>query len=193
MKVYLLLLLAGALLAGCQIAPPSIQGNFPDTAAQLTNWRIKGRIGFSNGQDGGSANLIWQQTANNNGYLHLSGPLGFGSVKITYQPGQAVLDTGDKKYTAPNATLLAWRATGMLLPIPALKWWVRGLPWPKVPIDKQEKEQGHLSRLTQAGWHLRFEKYQSRKGLMLPGRIRAKKGDSRFTLLINQWARPLPE
>src|SRR3546814_9410171 len=47
--------------------------------------------------------------------LDLSGPLGFGSASIAYTPTGATLDTGKQQISAPSATDLAWRVTGLML------------------------------------------------------------------------------
>lgn len=190
MKPWLAVTLAALLLAGCQSAPPALEGTPVTSVQQLQRWQLKGRIGYDNGHDGGSANLVWQQAQAGHGQLDLSGPLGFGSARITYAPNGAHLDTGKQQVDAPSATELAWRVTGLMLPIPALTWWVRGLPWPDAEVEDSHYNAGQLTQLAQAGWQLSFDRYQLHQGLMLPGRIKARQGDTRFTLLISDWALP---
>lgn len=190
-RLFVCLLLA-LLVSACQTTT-SISGLTQTSARQLDHWQIKGRIGYSNGEDGGHARVIWRQLAPQRGDLALSGPLGFGHVEIHYTPEGALLDSGDHQVRAANATLLAWRVTGLRLPIPALSWWVRALPWPAQDFHApQLDKQGRLVGLTQAGWQLEFDRYQRHHSLSLPGRIRARKGDTRFTLLISSWS-PLAE
>ncbi len=183
----ILLLAASLLLGGCHTVPPA-NGVFPTQASDMAHWQIKGRIGFSNGEDGGSAHILWRHISLKKGIIDLSGPLYFGGVRITYDEDHATLDTGDEKVTAASPTLLAWRVTGMLLPVEALDWWVRGLPWPKADVKKKSvNTAGQILTLEQAGWQLEFDRYQQQGPLMLPGRIKARHGKSRFTLLISQW------
>lgn len=186
------LVVATLLLAGCQTAP-TINAPLAGDASQLTHWQLSGRMGYSNGVDGGSAGITWKQLKIGQGRLSLSGPLGFGHAVISYDANGAQLDTGKKIIRAANASELAWRVTGLALPIPALSWWVRALAWPAAPIDaRQLNPNGQLAALTQAGWSLVFDRYQTHGGLALPGRIKARKGDTRFTLLISSWS-SLPE
>lgn len=193
MRYFLTLLLpAVLLLAGCQTTLTLPAASFPDHAEHFTHWQVKGRIGYDNGKDGGSAALIWQQTADNQGWLDLSGPMGFGSAHISYSPAGASLDNGKQRVEAGSPAELAQQVTGLALPIPALVWWVRGLPWPEQAVSASTYDnQGQLLDLDQAGWQLTFDKYQPQGPLVLPGRIKARQGDSRFTLLISDW-QPLP-
>lgn len=184
----LTLLFVTTLLAGCQTAPSVTTASFPSQAEQFEHWQLRGRIGYDNGKEGGSAALVWRQVASEQGSLDLSGPMGFGSAHIRYAPDGAHLDTGKQQVAAPSATELAWRVTGLALPIPALVWWVRGLPWPDAEVDNSTHDgQGLLTTLEQAGWQLGFDRYQLHGQLWLPGRIKAHQGDSRFTLLVQDW------
>lgn len=187
MKSLFIVMALALLVSGCQSVPPLLEGTPPASVQQLQSWQIKGRIGYDNGHDGGSAHLIWQQAAADHGRLDLSGPLGFGSASISYSPTGATLDTGKQQLHAPSATELAWRVTGLMLPIAALSWWVRGLPWPDAIVTDSHYNAGQLTQLAQAGWQLSFDRYQLHQGLMLPGRIKATQGDTRFTLLISDW------
>ena len=79
----------------------------------------------------------------------------------------------------------------IILPVEALQFWVRGLPWPDAEWQEQRNESGQLERLTQLGWQLNFSDYHSAGALLLPQRIRASHQDQRFTLVIRRWE-PLP-
>lgn len=187
MKPLALVALLTVLLTGCSHLP-RLTGKLPATAQALEQWQIKGRIGYSNNNEGGSANLVWQQNTHQTGIIDLSGPIGIGHAIIHYTPTHAELNDGKQRFVENDPTLLAWRVTGMMLPIPALAWWVRGLPWPDAPIDNLQQDDNHqLSQLAQAGWQLKFDRHQTVNSLTLPGRIKASKDNARFTLLISSW------
>lgn len=176
-------------LAGCQSVPPlsSTSGRSPNA---LTSWNLDGRLGYRANDDGGSASVSWQQRVEH-GEMALSGPLGMGSARIRWSPGHAELDTGKETVTADNAQALAWRLTGLQLPVEALQYWVRGLPSPHNKASPTFGEFGELTALDQAGWQLTFDRYAAIDGLRLPFRIRAHHADQRFTLIIKEWE-PLP-
>ena len=86
---------------------------------------------------------------------------------------------------------LAWHLTGFWLPVSALEYWSRGLVWPGAPAQSEENDDGRLSQLSQLGWDLEFDRYQTVGRVALPHRIKARQGADSFTLLIREW-QPLP-
>ena len=178
-----LLLLGLLALAGCQALPPAPPGDSP---GDLKSWDLSGRFGYRAGEDGGSASIDWRQRADQ-GELHFSGPLGVGSARISWRPGFAELDTGKEQVTALNSTELAWRLTGLMLPVEAMQYWVRGLPSPEYEAEPEFDQLGQLTSLQQAGWSLTFDRYAPVDGLQLPFRIRATNDNQRFTLIIKDW------
>ncbi len=183
-----LTLALAALLSACQTLPP------PDThftdASQIQRWEMSGKLGYHTRTDGGSANFTWHQ-APGNGIIHFSGPLGFGSAELTWQPGAATLKTSEHVYEASSPGELAWHLTGFWLPVAALEYWSRGLAWPDAPANRTLDSDGNLAQLQQLGWTLDFDRYQKVGQVPLPHRIKATQADNHFTLLIRDW-RPLP-
>lgn len=176
------------LLTACQSRLAS--GPLPDSVEQLTRWQLSARLGYRVDGDGGSAGLLWQQQ-DEQGELRLSGPIGFGSAELRWSPAGAELDTGQQRWQADSSMELAARLTGLLLPMEALTFWVRGLPWPDAPATAHRNADGQLVSLSQLGWQLAFSDYQQYQGLALPSRIRASRAEQRFTLVIRSWS-PLP-
>lgn len=174
-------------LSGCRTVPPETTPTL-DSARELERWTMDGRLGYRSGDDGGSASFHWVQEDPEHGSIHFSGPLGFGSARIGWTPQQAWLEQGDNRFEAAAPGLLAWRLTGLILPIEGLLYWVRGMPAPgAVVLESETGENGHLARLRQAGWLLRFDRYRDVAGIQLPHRIKASHDDERFTLVIQSW------
>ena len=183
------LLAMTVLLAACQ-TPPVPQTHFT-RADQIHRWHMNGKLGYRTAHDGGSANFDWREEPDN-GVIHFSGPLGFGGAKLTWRPGQAVLNTSRGTYHASTPGILAWHLTGFWLPVSALEYWSRGLPWPDAPKSGEQRDKaGNLIHLRQLGWTLDFDRYRNDGKIALPHRIKANRGDDRFILLIDQW-QPLP-
>ncbi len=144
-------------------------------------------MGYSNGQESGHANLRWQHH-HNSGEIRVFGPLGSGSAQLTWEPSGARLETGRETIVSDSLEELAGRLTGLWLPVEALSYWVRGLSWPdSPPIHTLMDADGKLSKLEQLGWALTFDRYRSVNGLTLPHRIRARRGEQRLSLVIEQW------
>ena len=182
-------LLAALVLAGCQLRPAWEEPSFADPN-QLQRWTLNGRLGYQTAEDSGNASLEWQQ-GDAEGRIHFSGPMGFGSARLDWNDDLATLDTGRDQASASSPGELAWHLTGLWLPVEALHYWVRGLPWPHAPAIAERDDEGRLDRLSQLGWSMQFDRYQPIAGLQLPHRIRARHGEERFTLVVQRW-RPAP-
>ncbi len=175
-------------LAACQTLQRDLGR---DSRQALASWSLEGRLGYRSGNDGGSASFHWVQKNPDAGRIHFSGPMGFGSARLEWSPERARLEHGGDTVSAQSPSMLAWRLTGLILPVEQLRYWVRGLAAPQPAATRRKENDGRLSQLRQAGWQLTFDRYQNVTGLQLPHRIKAEQGDQRFTLLIQSW-QPVP-
>lgn len=181
---FLVWLTALLLLAGCQTAPAPTSTPSKDSAT-LTQWEASGRFAYKNIHDGGNASIHWRQN-HDHGQLHLSGPMGFGSAELQWHPALATLTTNKGTITAPNAETLAAELTGIMLPVDALMYWLRGLPWPHAGAHVVRHGQ-QLSTLKQLGWHIEYDRWQQVDGYWLPHRLKAKHNKDSFTVVVQQW------
>lgn len=182
----LLLLFASAIwLAGCQIAPtvPSTPGK---DAATLTTWQADGRFAYRTPKDGGNASIHWVQQQQK-GELTFSGPMGFGSAALHWHPTAATLTTSKGTINAPSPEALAQELTGIALPVEALIYWLRGLPWPHAEA-RITRQQEQLRTLKQLNWHIEYDRWQLVDGYWLPHRLKAKHGEDSFTVVVQNWA-----
>lgn len=107
------------LLSACQQAP--VAPTDFTRADQIQRWEMSGKLGYRTADDGGSASFDWQQ-APRYGEIRFSGPLGFGSAELTWQPGMARLETSQGEWQARTPGELAWHLTGFWLPVSALEY-----------------------------------------------------------------------
>ena len=171
-------------LSACQLRPTTTaQFEHP---GQIQQWQMSGKLGYRTANDGGSATFDWRQQPQR-GDIHFSGPLGFGSADLRWDSGRAELITAKETYQARSPGELAWHLTGFWLPVSALQYWARGLPWPGAPADAEYDDQQRLISLEQLGWSLTFDRYAPIAGVALPYRIKAQQNSNRFTLLIKDW------
>ncbi|MQX54892.1 lipoprotein insertase outer membrane protein LolB [Alcanivorax sediminis] len=185
MKALITLAALSLILVGCQTRPTAT-----DTfthPSQIERWQMDGKLGYRTENDGGSATFEWRQQPTR-GDIRFSGPLGFGSAELRWDPGRAELITAKEQYQARSPGELAWHLTGFWMPISALQYWARGLPWPGAPGEARYDENEQLIQLEQLGWQLEFDRYQPVAGVSLPHRVKAQQDGNRFTLLIKQWA-----
>ena len=141
------------------------------TLSALTAWDIRAAIAFRTDSDAESANLDWQQ--NNQDYTMLvSGPLGTTAFKLTGSEQGITLDTAQgKHFSAPTPEALLLQQTGWQLPVSSLYYWIRGLPAPNLPAQKQFDAFHHLTQLQQANWTIHYLAYTSVNHLDLPSKI----------------------
>jgi len=187
-----LLLMVG--LSGCAIQPPSAPSvdrgiplsdwastGFPD------QWQLTGRTALRIDDEAMSATLQWQQRALQY-QIDLRGALGAGSLRLVGDADQATLSTSDgERFRAANAEELVRATTGYTLPVGLLRWWVTGRPAPWlegwVVLDDQQRAEV----IRQGGWTITYDRYQSRAGTALPGRVSVQRDGVEVRLSIRRW------
>lgn len=185
MKPILLSLITCFFLFSCTHLPKQ-EEPFPATAqnTQLQQWQFKGRIGIRTPTEGFSANIHWQQ-CNDNFNLHLSGPLGLGSVFIRGNNKQIILQNNQGDHYFPRHNKSLEQALGFTLPFDELFYWIRALAAPNTPFTKTE------SGFTQAGWALSYSRWQSIEQFQLPEKLKALQNvpeqAHKIVLKINEW------
>lgn len=193
LKLLLLTLAASILLGGCASAPTSLDAiadwdSYQQRLQQQEHWQLSAKLGVRSPSESGSAYLNWQQQSNSY-RIHLSGPLGQGSVHINGSPEQVRLTrSGEPELSAASAEELLQQTLGWGAPIAQLKYWVRGLPAPNKSSQQTHNAQGALAHLQQSGWSLEYSRYRTVDGFLLPGKIIARQGELKLTLIIKDWA-----
>ena len=155
--------------------------------APLDAWQINGKLGIRSEQESGSAILFWLQRQD---YfdIHLSGPLGQGSTRLTGRQGAVSLEIASRgTFKATTAEALMQQQLGWSLPVENLLWWVRGLPAPHSKSHVQLNDDSLLATLEQDQWLVEYLSYRNENGLQLPERIKLTGAGLNITLVIKQW------
>jgi outer membrane lipoprotein LolB len=190
-------------LAACAGQPLRQARPAPATAAQLQaqaqraavlsahpRWTMQGRVALSNGRQGGSGRIEWQQDRNVYS-VSLSAPITRQSWRLSGDGRSARLEGlegGTRQGT--DAQVLLRDATGWVIPVSALAAWVRGIAAPELPPAEAAFDvQGRLTELQQGGWTIDYSDWQPQSGLgvELPHRLNASQGDARVRLVIDAW------
>ena len=190
------------LMSGCamQSARPTLPAvTTPDAQARQAaraealathqQWSLQGRVGLSNGHNGGSGRIDWHQGLTT--VIELSAPVTRQSWRLTAGEDFAQLDGlegGTRKGNDPESLLRD--ATGFVIPVAALASWVRGAAAATLPSPTLRfAPDGHLSQLQQGGWTMDYSDWrmQPALGIELPHRLNASQGDARVRLVIDQW------
>lgn len=195
-----MLLMVGALaLTACASLPSHAPVGAPDEQAwsarqgalhALKDWDLSGRVAIADGKDGGSGSLDWQQQDEVLRF-DFSGPFGAGGVHIQGDADALWVKTsrGDDFVTTDPEQDFAARLR-LPLPVLSMRYWMRGMPDPGAPYDKQVDAQGELTQLTQRGWVVEYQAYASVQGYSLPARLTLTRNDVRIKLVLDKWTLP---
>lgn len=158
--------------------------------AALQSWNLNGRIAVLSAQQGWHAGVRWLEQ-DGEYQINLDAPLGQGAAEISGNDAGAVLRTGDGEFSAASAEDLLEQRLGWRLPVSGLRYWVRGLPDTRAPVESQALDAaGRLTRLQQAGWDIEFKRYASAGPLELPDKIFLTHAGSalEIRLVIERWS-----
>ncbi|MCX4187011.1 lipoprotein insertase outer membrane protein LolB [Methylophaga sp. OBS4] len=159
--------------------------------AEMGDWAFRGRTVIIQGKEGWNAGISWQEQGEN--YLiKLSGPFAQGGIILDGNDRQVTLtlDDGEKMTAATPEQLLA-EAMGWLLPVSALRDWIRGIPYSQLPVDSQQLDaKGRLTLLKQAGWEIEFLRYMPFENYSMPSKVFMKHPDLSVRLVVSDWRRP---
>ena len=188
-----LLVLAGVFLAACSGSPtrPEKPGETGLQRQQYLGsidiWAFDGRVALSDGKDGGSGSLEWQQD-HEAIKLEFRGALGSGAWVLEAGPGRAVLQTGKgETFQSADASELVTRHLGWQVPMQALPFWVLGLAAPGTEAKLVLDEAGLPQKLQQLGWEISYNRWGNDNEPVMPVRITAKRGEYSFNLFVRRW------
>jgi len=151
-------------------------------------WQIKGKLGVRSDSGNGSLSVNWQQNQDNYS-IYTQAALGQGAATLEGNSTRLIIsEAGKGSVTSFEPNQLVEETFGWKIPITDLKYWVRGIPNPEqASATAQYDAAGNLTQLDQYGWSLIFSRYRQIQGWALPGRIRAKQGNTTLTLIIRDW------
>ena len=182
-----------AVLAGCRTLPPapppgaSWEVRRPQLQA-LMHFRLRGRVAVAAGSEGFNANLHWTQDGARS-EVTLEGPLGVGGAQLTATGDELTVVTarGERVESAAAHAELTARL-GFDPPLSSLRYWVLGVPDPAQPATESlDPAQQRLSGLTQGGWQVQYQSYESAGDGALPARLTLQRDAVRVRLLVDGW------
>ena len=173
--------------SGCSKTPEAPSANAISNK-NLRTFEASGKMGFSNGQKGGNANLQWAQ-AGDNYRINVYGPFGSGSMNIEGQNGRVLLTSAEGKvYHASTPEELVRKELGWEIPVNGLRYWLQGIAAPGTPPSHVAKDSNNrLARIVQHGWTVDYEDYQEVQGKAVPYKMQLQNGDIRLKFIFNQW------
>lgn len=151
------------------------------------SWQLSGRIAVSNGDDGGNADVEWQQQRDRYD-LRLRAPVTGKNWRLHGDARAATLEGArEHPLRGPNAAELLAREVNWQLPVNELEYWVRGLRAPGPRAELVFDAQQRPATLRQSGWTIEYRDYFSDREPALPRKVFASKGKHRVRLFIESW------
>ena len=184
-------------LTACAVHPPATESSRLQASMswakrqakllQLSSWDVTGAIAMRKADEGGSANVRWHMQQNHYFNLRLSGPLGAGTVTINGTDAAVVMRTKDGQQRTGSAQALLDEALGWRFPVQYLRYWIKGLPVPTLPSQRQLDGVQRLATLNQAGWHIRYNTYQRVQNQDLPKKLTLERAKTQIRIVIRRW------
>ncbi len=162
------------------------------TACDVPEWAMSGRVALSNGKDGGSGRIEWMQ-GDGRTQVTLSAPVTRQSWTLTAAAdGVALEGVPDGPLRGTDAGQLLRQSTGWEIPVAALGCWLRGAPADIRTMGDASSVFGtdtRLLRIEQGGWVIDYSNWQpdSASGVELPSRINAQQSSNRVRLVVDRW------
>jgi len=189
----LLILLCSTVLAACVTTrhaplPAGAPAGWGQRAADLqglSSWRLDGRTAVAAGTQGWQATLNWRQSGES-AEVHLSGPLGVGSLVLKRTPDGLSLNGAP-----PSDAVLAQlsQRLGVELPIDHLRFWLLGVPDPSTAFELKRNDQDRASQLIQDDWTIDYDRYMPVDGDLLPAHVVLSREGVRVRIAVDRWER----
>jgi outer membrane lipoprotein LolB len=183
-----LVLLAG----GCATLPaPAPVDDWPARRAALQAldaWAIDGRIAVAAGEDGFSGGFDWEQ-AGERADIVLSGPMGGSAMTIRVVGDEAAVSVRGEDLSVEDGEALFARyfGVGHSLPVVEMRYWLVGAPAPDSAHEATLGADRRLASLSQAGWQVRYDRYEPVGALALPARMELTTEGLRLRVSVSNW------
>jgi outer membrane lipoprotein LolB len=195
---FALIILLPAILASCAGMLPQTLQQPADWSQRLAHnstlrsWELQGRLGIQTAKEGGSFDLLWEQTQDSY-RIRLLAPMGQGAMLISGDADGVSVKTADgEERFDHDADRLFAETTGIELPLAGLKDWLRGMPMQQFAAERISwNEQGQLYRLSQDGWKVEMNRYRDVDGFELPHKFYIERDDHpelAIRLIILRWS-----
>jgi len=185
--VALLSLSACATQQGVDLPDISQWENRQAILGRLDKWQFSGRIAVKTGDDGFNGKLRWIQDEDSF-RATVSGPLGIGTVRIEGdRDGVEITDKDGTATVLQDVEMELYYRYGWTIPVQSLRYWVLGIPDPRVPAATEFDDFDRVSRIEQRGWNVNVGAYREAGGQQMPARLVASSRETSVRLVIDKW------
>ena len=157
------------------------------TLAHADHWVLQGRLGVSDGKDGGSGSFSWTQNGDKYEFV-LRAPITGKSFRLSGDPAGALLEGLDRgPLRGPDAEALMREALGWEVPLRDLRAWVLGLRADSGPAELSFGVDRLPSLLQQDGWAVDYREWDATRKPPLPTKVYAERPPYKVKLSIESW------
>jgi outer membrane lipoprotein LolB len=150
-------------------------------------WSLRGRLGVSDGRDGGSGSLEWSQDGARFRFS-VHAPVTGKTWLLAGQPGDVALEgLREQVVKGEDAAGLLERELGWRVPVAELVDWARGARAPGA-AQIRFRADGLPAEIDQAGWNVEYLDYEQGHDPPLPSKVFASKGNYKVRLSIREWS-----
>ncbi len=191
-----LVLVLFSTLYGCATTPKAptdaqVKAAWAVRQARLSQqrfWRISGKVAVTHESEGWQAGLRWQQQ-NERFNIEILDPIGRKIAQIRGDLDMVQLKTSKgRSAQAPNAESLMRELLGWSLPVSGMRYWVIGIPDPRVNVEQLQLDDiGRIVQLKQGAWDVRYQYYTSTADVDLPAKMTLTSERLRLTLVVRDW------
>jgi len=154
---------------------------------QLSDWQFNGRIAVKTLADGFNGRLRWKQEGDDF-TATVSGPLGIGTVRIEGDANSVEITDKDGVTTVlRDVERELYYRYGWTIPVESLRYWVLGIPDPRIPATSEFDDQDRIKHLEQRGWGVEVGRYREAGGQLMPARLIASSNETTVRMIIDNW------
>ena len=158
------------------------------SARAFSAFRMQGRVALSDGDQGGSGRLIWEQHGGNLD-VRFSAPVSQRTWRLQRdESGARLIDDQGVQHQHHDLQQLLDQVWSVGVPVEALSFWLRGSRLPgagRVALDSE----GRVQQLQQAGWTVDYLRSQDPADELplLPAKLYASSGERWVRVVIQRW------
>lgn len=162
-------------------------------------WHVDGKLAIQIATPADNTNhtaytlhLDWQQQGEDY-TITLTGPLGFGRIKIERHAQYSRLTQGNIHIKARSVDQLFAQQTGWTLPISSLRYWMLGIPVPNTPSTpihphtEENMAKSPLADFRQNDWDISYASTQMAGSYMLPTKMTATHANFKLVIAFKHW------
>jgi outer membrane lipoprotein LolB len=159
-------------------------------AIQIGDFELEGRVALSDGRDGGSGRLRWQQGG---ALLQVGFNSGLAGRHFELRSGPEGAELSDNRGLRrqdQDVDRLLREAWGIEVPVHALSYWMRGARQPDHDGLIKLDDGGLPIQLQQHGWQVDYLRWQEPTERLpaLPTKLYARRGNQSVRLLVQRWS-----